>query len=385
MHLAIFVSSLHTGGTQRQATLLANALANDKVTVNMVTIFPDGQFWRYMPGPGNVQFFSLFDRRPKSRLKRILAYFLAPLRLRRFLKKNRPEVVYSMLDVSNLISRLATLGLGKELLLVWGLRASKWIADYRAVIPFLLCKMLSPSVPLVISNSAFGLANYEKHGFRCQKSAVILNGLDAAQFRFDADGRGRLRSEWQVSDDQLLVGLVGRLTPMKGQDTFVEVASVLQKRLSKLRFVCVGSGSTEYRSTLQALVDKHGLSNIFQFADHLDDIAAAYSAMDVVVSCSLAEGFSNAVGEAMACSRACVVTDVGDSATLLGDCGLVVAASDVGAMANAVMSALKNRAPMGICGRKRVEDNFSVAAMVESTRRVLDNAIADYKLPSRYA
>jgi glycosyltransferase involved in cell wall biosynthesis len=55
----------------------------------------------------------------------------------------------------------------------------------------------------------------------------------------------------------------------------------------------------------------------------------------------------------------------------VGDCGLVVAAGEVGAMAEAIWSALEDRVPMGACARRRVEDKFSVAALAENTRNVL--------------
>jgi glycosyltransferase involved in cell wall biosynthesis len=104
---------------------------------------------------------------------------------------------------------------------------------------------------------------------------------------------------------------------------------------------------------------------------------AAYSAMDVVVSSSsFGEGFSNAIGEAMACARPCVVTDVGDSARLVGDAGIVVAPESPAALAEAIVQAASDRGSvLGAQARLRAQQHFSVEVLVERTAEVLREAV----------
>jgi glycosyltransferase involved in cell wall biosynthesis len=90
--------------------------------------------------------------------------------------------------------------------------------------------------------------------------------------------------------------------------------------------------------------------------------------LDIVCSSSSeGEGFSNAVAEAMACGRLCVVTDVGDSALVVGDTGFVVPPKDPGALAAALIKALDLPPQAGERARERVANEFSVDAMVERT------------------
>jgi glycosyltransferase involved in cell wall biosynthesis len=104
-------------------------------------------------------------------------------------------------------------------------------------------------------------------------------------------------------------------------------------------------------------------------------MAAVYSASDVVVSASSSEGLPNAVAEAMSCERACVVTDVGDSAWLVGAAGIVAGCQSSPALARAMAEAealgAEGRAALGKLGRQRVIENLPVEAMIAGTHELM--------------
>ena len=101
---------------------------------------------------------------------------------------------------------------------------------------------------------------------------------------------------------------------------------------------------------------------------------SVYNALDVLVSASRGEGFSNVIAEAMACGVACVVTDVGDSAWVVGDAGEVIRPGDPVALAEALERACTRthvRTGADSRARRRVLENFSVAALVARTEAAL--------------
>jgi glycosyltransferase involved in cell wall biosynthesis len=104
-------------------------------------------------------------------------------------------------------------------------------------------------------------------------------------------------------------------------------------------------------------------------------MAAAYCAMDIACSSSaFGEGFSNAVGEAMACGIPCVVTDVGDSARIVGAGGEVAPPRNADAFAGALdrmLARLEEDAAIGCKARARIVDEFSVERMVLRTEQVV--------------
>jgi glycosyltransferase involved in cell wall biosynthesis len=105
-------------------------------------------------------------------------------------------------------------------------------------------------------------------------------------------------------------------------------------------------------------------------------VASVYSALDVVSSTSrFGEGFSNSIAEAMACERVCVVTEVGDSGSVVAASGRVVAPRDTPALASAIKDlaglSVRERAQLGRAARARIESMFSVPRMVNETARLI--------------
>ena len=102
------------------------------------------------------------------------------------------------------------------------------------------------------------------------------------------------------------------------------------------------------------------------------------SALDIACSSSAwGEGFSNAIGEAMACGVPCVVTDVGDSAAIVAQTGIVVAPRDAAALAAAigelVATGPKRRQAMGGAARQRIEEHYALPAIVAQYESLYDS------------
>src|SRR3989442_6924422 len=91
-------------------------------------------------------------------------------------------------------------------------------------------------------------------------------------------------------------------------------------------------------------------------------------ALDIACSASWSEGFSNSIGEGLACSVPCVVTDVGDSRDIVSDTGLSVPPRDPQALAGAISSLIaagkEYRRQLGAAARQRGEKEFSLPAIV---------------------
>jgi glycosyltransferase involved in cell wall biosynthesis len=95
----------------------------------------------------------------------------------------------------------------------------------------------------------------------------------------------------------------------------------------------------------------------------------------VFCSSSLTEGFPNVIGEAMACARHCVVTDVGDSALVVGDTGVVVPSDDAQAMSAGLLDRLNAAETLNLRARQRILENFTVAHLTDKSEYVLYQAV----------
>ena len=365
----LFIRSLEVGGAEGQLVALAKALHAQGVPVRALAFYPGGALRPALEAAG----VPVEDIGKRGRWD--LPFFL--WRLYRRLRVLRPDVLYAWLPTANTLA--ATVGrLAAVPRIVWGVRASSLDFsryDWLHRVDFELSRFAAPLADRIICNSEAGCRFHAASGYPAHKMTVIENGIDTRRFRFDAAGRERVHREWGIGADEMVIGQVARLDPMKDHETFLHAAAMLARDRQNVKFVCVGAGEAGRSAALKRLAHGLGLDGKAIWAGERRDLAAVYSAFDIASSSSYGEGFSNAVAEAMACERPCVVTDVGDSARIVGDTGFVVPAKDAEALAQGWLRALDltpaSRQRLGVLARQRIEAEYSVTRMVERTREVL--------------
>jgi glycosyltransferase involved in cell wall biosynthesis len=365
MKIAFLIRSLDYGGAERQLVALAKALRRQGHEVSVAVFYGGGPLesdLRDMDVPVVT-----LDKRGRWDMVGFAR------RLIRFVRAAAPDVLHSYLGIPNILTALIK-PLFPQTCMAWGVRASNMALahyDWTARAAYLIECRLARFADLIIVNSHAGLEYAALNGFPKSTMVVIPNGIDVTRFAMDEAARARVRNEWNMTDGDILVGLVGRLDPMKDHRAFLKAAATLVKQRDDLRFVCVGDGPADYRLRLNDLGRELGLARQLIWAGARGDMPAVYNALDILVSASAyGEGFSNVVAEAMACGVPPVVTDVGDSAWLIGDCGELVPPADPGALAAAV-AGLADRIARGdrrrADGRRRIAECFSVGELETRT------------------
>lgn len=366
---AFLIRSLGTGGAERQLVELARGLHSGGIHVTVITFYQGGAFQPLLERSG-VKVVSV---NKKGRWD--IVGFLR--RLIRVIRAERPDVLYSFLSSANLVAAL-TRYCARRRLVVWGVRASSLDLssyDWLVRVELMLCALCSRLADVIVCNSRAGFEHHAAQGYPVRKMHVVSNGIDCGVFNFDPAARARVRAEWHLRDDDVLVGLVARVDAIKGHADFLAAAALLATETPRWRFVCVGGGPPEISESLRAMALELGLADRVIWAGQRADISSIYSALDVFVSASRSEGFSNSVAEAMACERICVVTDVGNSASLVAAIGRVVPPRAPVALAAAIKELASLSAPervqLGRAARQRIEKLFSVSRMVDQTARLI--------------
>ena len=192
---------------------------------------------------------------------------------------------------------------------------------------------------------------------------VIQNGIDTNRFHPSDKARRTTRNSLSLDESTLLIGLVGRYDAVKGFDVFLDAVSLLVKDFPKIRVALAGEGTGKENNELEGMIHRHGLSDVIIRLGAVEDVPSLYPAFDVFVSASLSEGFSNVTAEAMACGLPCVVTEVGDSAHIIGDTGFLVPPGDYKKLAENLKLSLSmtanKRADLGKRARLRISEKFS--------------------------
>jgi glycosyltransferase involved in cell wall biosynthesis len=364
LRLLVLIRSLDTGGAQRQLIALLERLDRRFFEVTVASMYGGGAMAAEISGIPGVRAVSL-ERRGGTDL---LGFWM---RLRRLVAAVDPHVLYGYLGPA----RVATLLVGRRgRKVVWGMRASNMEFErygWAARLAARLERRFAAWPDLVLANSAAGRDWLVALGCPRDKIRVIDNGIDLARFHPDPVGRARLRAAWRIAPDEKLVAVIGRLDPMKGHPDFLAAAARVAGSRRDVRFRCIGEGPRAYGEELAAQATRLGLDAMLAWLPEQADMSAAYSACDIVVSASaFGEGFPNVVAEAMACGVPCVVTDVGDSARIVGETGMVVPPREPRALAEGILAML-SRAPQGEAARARIREHFSVERMVERTQAAL--------------
>ena len=214
------------------------------------------------------------------------------------------------------------------------------------------------------------------------KVVCIPHGLDLSTFLRCEGARTVLRSRLGIGDDEPVVGIAGRLYPIKGHDLFIQSAARLLRRREKVHFLIVGDGAE--RPRLEEEARRLRIDANVHFVGWQRDMAGAYAAMDVVALTSLNEGSPLALIEGMASGRPAVSTSAGGVPDLFVEPrragklrvalnGILVDERDPALFAEALEMLLADRElrdGMGAQARRFARENFSEERMFDRIERL---------------
>jgi len=377
VRILFFLQSLNQGGPERNVSDLAHGLERRGHHVAVAALHTLGVGWRQVLDPRSLPVSIFFRDTPRNAISAASQLVGAARRLRQLLQAQRIETVYCTAGpVPPVVGWLATAHL-PAVRLVWSvvttLGRPSWHQNLRSWLLWRFRVLVSPTVSLLISCSEAVQVTARAQGYRCQRQCVVYPGVDVESFRPGQAGRGLMRNEWGITAEKKLIGLVGRLDPIKGHPVFLEAARILAAKRADLVFVCVGDGPEPYRRQLRRLGAELGLGErlIWAGSRAYGDMPDVYNALDLLCLASHSEGLGNVIGEAMACGVPCVATRVGGVPEVIGGLGITVPPGDPAALARGVLAALRaNPRPDEL--REHIVVNFGIEAMVEATERELD-------------
>lgn len=210
----------------------------------------------------------------------------------------------------------------------------------------------------------------ERYRLPREKCRYIHNGVDSNHFSAQAIGLSDAdhRATFGLGQSDFVVGTVGMFRPEKQQRDLIEV--VVRLRAQGLRAFALIVGGGEKEPALKKQAADAGITNYIRFLGEVRDVRPALAAMDVFVSTSMSETFSNAALEAMAMGRPVVLSDVGGAREMVWDDinGYLYPVSDVDRLA-AILEKLATNLPatraIGEEARQIAVERFSFSRMVD--------------------
>lgn len=359
--VTFIITGLNTGGAEMMLFKICSKLDRHRFAPSVISLSDKGAI-----GPRiealNIPVYTLGMRPGRPSLSGLL-------RLCKLMLALRSNLVQGWMYHGNLAASLVA---GSRAV-VWGIRQSFYGLDKERFFTRWVIRMgaiMSRCPRAITYNSRTSAQQHEKFGFDLSRTRIIPNGFDTEAFCQDENARISIRQELGLNSNVILIGLIGRYHPMKDHRNFLNAAALLSKEFHDVHFLLVGHGVDTENSAMMAMVEEYSLADRVSLLGERNDTAQLNAALDISSSASAwGEGFANVIGEAMSCCVPCVVTDVGDSAWIVGDTGRVVPARDHVALAagwkSLVMLGSVERQALGMRARQRVIEKFSLESVVK--------------------
>lgn len=327
---------------------------------------------------------------------------IAYRKIKRLIEKFRPDIVHTHAAKSGLLGRLAADACKVPVIVhtfhghVFHSYFSKWKTNTFINIERYLAKR---------STGIIAISELQKHELTniykiCppEKMQIIPLGLDLDKFQQYQDAkRAEFRRKYYLHDDEIAIGIIGRVVPVKNHSLFVAAAQkVLAQTTQRIKFIIIGDG--DMRPQMEAEFKAAGIDYAYYPEDKRDATAICTSwqtemdvvlaGLDIVALTSHNEGTPVSLIEAQAAARPVVSTNVGGVADVVTDnlCGYITEPNEADLFAAALLKLINNaeqRAYFGAQGRNFVQSKFSYQRLVHDMSayyyRLLDQKGVDYR------
>jgi len=221
----------------------------------------------------------------------------------------------------------------------------------------------------------------KRQGIAPAKVVTIYNGVDSIELKTHRTDKGKIKERWGISENALIVGIIARLSPEKSHKALISAAEEVLTVIPDTRFLIVGEG--QERKNIEDQIDRAGLKKSFILTGAVRGVYELMDIMDVVVQPSMERGesFGLAVVEAMAKSKAVIVSDIKCFKAIISDDknGLIFPAGDHVRLAEKILLLLSDgglRERLGRSAQMTVRENFDIRTTVQKTQEVYRQTLA---------
>lgn len=281
--------------------------------------------------------------------------------IRRLIKAERIDIVQTHLITANLLGRMSALMSGAiicktEHAILPDLWRDPTFKNKAYLITDKLLNRLTDCI-IYVSEAQRGIIQSDGH--KLPKHIVIHNGFDEKHFTINKT-RESIREFYGFSENDIIIGIVGRLVQQKGHEYLFEAVKKVKEKYSGVKLLVVGTGPEEFR--LKELAQDLKLNVLF--LSGRDDVPELMRSMDIYVQPSRCEPFGISILEAMYSGLPVVATDRGGIPEFVqdGETGILLSSQNPQVISDAILGLIENRAlakSMSTRGREVVMSRFS--------------------------
>jgi polysaccharide biosynthesis protein PelF len=240
-----------------------------------------------------------------------------------------------------------------------------------------LCSLGYSEAELTTPGNVYNKRWEEQLGADLSRVRTVYNGVDPADFPAIESEPGVPTISW-----------AGRIDPVKDLETLLLAFALVHRKMPAARLRMFGSpphGQEAYLERCKALADELGLGDVARFEGRVEKIREAYDSGQIVVLCSISEGFPYTLIEAMTCGRPCVATDVGGVSEAVADTGIIVPPRNPELLAESCLTLLRDaslRRKLGTAARMRALEYFTVDRAISAFDEIYTFVGTGLELPN---
>ena len=360
------VLSLGTGGLENGIVNTINGSDQERFKIDVVCLRELGELGERISNPGSKVYFD------SSLASGLLNSIKA---IRNVHQLNHYDVIHTHGWATMLAGYLAGL-LEKDVIVINGEHGTLY---YKTVQQRIIQRFLFNRMKINLSVSA-ALVNEVSRKFKVNRNIFrpILNGVNTQRFCPDQQRRQQIRKEISISDEQLVVGSVGRLVTVKNYPSLIKAFKLIAERVPNALLLFAGDGPN--REKLEELTQQQGLKDKVKFLGRRDDIPSVMNAYDVFVLPSYREGLSNTILEAMSSGLPAIVSNVGGSPEIVieGKTGYLFEVDDIEQISSKIIHLFEDSEMLrefSNNAREHVVKNYSLETMVNNYQNVYQELI----------
>lgn len=378
MKICHIITRLIVGGAQENTIFTVEGLAEKGYEVDLVSgpsTGPEGSLEKRILDKK----IPLITVRELVRQIHPLYDILALVKLIRLFREKKYDVVHTHSAKAGILGRIAAKAAGRKTLVIHSVHGLSFHEYQSGLLNFFYISSEKIAAAFTDHFICVGEVMKEKSlkagiGKNVQYS-VIYSGFDVQPY-LDADSRRNdIRKRLGIGEGQQVIGMIGRLYHLKGQEYLMRAFAEIAAKIPETRLLLVGDGIL--RKSLEEYAREKGIEDkvIFTGLVPPETIPGYVSAMDILAHTSLREGLPKAVAQGFAGGKAVVAFDVDGSRELVinGKTGFLIPPRDEGMLKEKLLWLLQNPGEshiMGSKGRERVEDLYPVHKMVERIEKI---------------
>ena len=358
LHILHIITSLSNGGAQEMLYKLISS-SPIYMTHTVVCLLPEDVISKKIKALNipiyHLNFSSFFS-------------FFRLFSLYKIIKKHKPNFIQSWLYHADLISFFIGKVTGTPTF--WNIRssASFLTASLSLKLIIRINAYLSQFVPKIIINSRAGIEIHKKIGFNTKNMVFIPNGFNLKEF--STLPNTSLHKSLNISNDTPILLFLGRYNPIKGLSFLIEAFSNFQNRFKiPLHLVMAGENLDSSNNQLLLTFKTFNISSSsYSLLGYHKNPASILNSCSILTLPSLSEGFHNELGEALACGKFCVASDVGDCKDILQSFGTIVPPKNSNALSSAwhdyLIKSKSFKENLSVDARKSIKNRFDISIIV---------------------